>query len=121
MRILGWTLMRPLQLEVLRNTMHEDRARARMLERDRAQLRRDLTQALHRAEFAEATVQGQNGVIAQLTLQSERMLGIIADMRRLGFAMPADLGEPNDALQSVADDDAAAVKADPTLAASEWE
>lgn len=121
MRILGWTLMRRAEIEQLGAACHEHNLRANKAESAELRQRKTIQQLRERAEFAEATVQGQNGIVARLMEQSERMIGIIADMRRLGFAMPADLGEPNDALQSVADDDAAAVKADPTLAASEWE
>jgi hypothetical protein len=70
-----------------------------------------------RADFAETTVKGLTTANGALWSQNERLLAIVAEMRRAGFELRPDT-EPNDQVRTVEQDDADALKGDKTLIAT---
>jgi hypothetical protein len=83
-----------------------------------AQLRIQNEQLEQRADFAETTVQGLTTANGALWGQNERLLSIVAEMRRAGFELVRPDTEPNDQVRTIEQDDADALKGDKTLIAT---
>lgn len=124
--MLGWTLVRTEALQKLTASALDNGQRvlesAGELSRCHetiAQQRQRIEELEERVEFAETTITAQNQTVANLWSGNDRLLGMVSDMRRLGFEMPTPRDtSPPDNIGSVDDDDRDAVKADPKLAAS---
>jgi len=92
-------------------------------ERDRDKLEAEIlgertgrAEATKRAETAELIARGQAKHIEALQRSNDKMLSAITDMRRVGFALPLDIADPDpEGLTSVDQDDRHAVQHDASL------
>jgi capsid portal protein len=112
MEVFGYALGPAVELRRL----HADLARETDAKRT-AVAQRDAERA--RAESAVTVARLQARTIERLMASNERMVGLVADMRRVGFGILEPLGDVNDTPTTIDEADREAVQADPDLEADE--
>jgi hypothetical protein len=119
MEVFGYAVWPAAELRRLHESLaHEAAAKRTAVAQHDLALERFI-QANARAASAEAMVRLQAKSLERLMASNERMVGLVADMRRVGFGILEPLGEVNDTPTTIDDADREAVQADPDLEADE--
>lgn len=119
MQLFGYEVLRVNELGGIREKLNQSLMTRDWLTETARLAEVRAVEAAARATSAEAMVRLQAKSIERLMESNDRMVGLVADMRRVGFGILEPLPEVNDTPTTIEQADAAAVAADPELEADD--